>query len=142
MSLSICSKNKYNSTGYYKCTLSVNNKKYYKMVHKLVAEYFVDGYFEGAIVNHKDGNSLNNYYKNLEWTTQKYNIEDGNKRNNQTSTKWFYKWVIINKDGTKSPILFGGKQIKEYIYDNNLDCKYSSLIKYKRSKGYKLEVIN
>jgi len=39
------------------------------LVHRLVAKAFVDGWFEGATVNHKDGDKLNNLPVNLEWTT-------------------------------------------------------------------------
>ena len=42
-------------------------------VHTLVARAFCDGYKKGLIVNHIDGNKLNNYYKNLEWVTYKEN---------------------------------------------------------------------
>jgi len=44
-------------------------------VHQLVAEHFVEGKFEGAVINHKDRNKLNNNYTNLEWTTQKDNLK-------------------------------------------------------------------
>ena len=43
-------------------------------IHRLVARAFVQGYFEGAVVNHKDENPKNNRADNLEWCTQKYNV--------------------------------------------------------------------
>lgn len=53
-------------------------------VHRLVAENFIDnpyGYYE---INHKDENKQNNYAKNLEWCTHKYNCEySKNKKVNQ-----------------------------------------------------------
>ena len=44
-------------------------------LHRLVALHFVDGYFDGADVNHKDGNKMNNIYTNLEWCSRSYNIK-------------------------------------------------------------------
>lgn len=44
-------------------------------VHRLVAIEFVDGYFEGAEVNHIDGVKTNNNYMNLEWVTRSENIK-------------------------------------------------------------------
>lgn len=46
-------------------------------VHRLVAFAFCDGWFEGAVVNHKDENPSNNNASNLEWCTQSYNCGYG-----------------------------------------------------------------
>lgn len=55
-------------------------------IHRLVAEHFIDEpsdelklWASGTVhnkvlVNHKDGNKENNYYKNLEWSTSSNNI--------------------------------------------------------------------
>lgn len=112
------------------------------MVHRIVAKYFVDGWFDGAVVNHIDGNKHNNNYENLEWITQKDNIIDQNKRNNQTPTKWYKQWKIIYPNGTESDVLNGGNEIKKYISDNNLPCIYSQLRRYGSSKNYKLVMVD
>ena len=44
-------------------------------IHLYVAYGWVDGYFEGAEVNHKDFDRTNNHADNLEWVTHKDNIQ-------------------------------------------------------------------
>ena len=44
-------------------------------VHRLVARYFCEGYQENLVVNHIDGDKLNNHYTNLEWVTYKENTK-------------------------------------------------------------------
>lgn len=61
------------NSGYYFVPLSKFGINKSKDIHRLVAIHFVDGYNEGLIVNHKDGNRLNNYYENLEWVTPREN---------------------------------------------------------------------
>ena len=52
--------------------LTIDNNGYYnfnnKLIHRLVAETFLTLNNDFNIVNHLDGNKLNNYYENLEWT--------------------------------------------------------------------------
>ena len=44
-------------------------------IHLYVAYAWVDGWFEGAEVNHKDFNRQNYNYNNLEWVSHKDNIK-------------------------------------------------------------------
>lgn len=44
-------------------------------LHRLIASVFCNGYEEGKVVNHKDGNKQNNFASNLEWVTQQENIQ-------------------------------------------------------------------
>lgn len=49
----------------------IHKRKTYKfLVHRLVAMAFVPGYEDGLVVNHKDGDKLNNDPDNLEWVTK------------------------------------------------------------------------
>lgn len=58
-----------NNRGYPTVNLYDDGVRTTKLVHRLVAETFVDGYKEGLTVNHKDGDKHNNSKDNLEWVT-------------------------------------------------------------------------
>ena len=61
--------------GYKYYRLSKNGKKKMFYAHRLVAEAFLENENNLPVVNHKDGNKLNNNLNNLEWTSYSYNIE-------------------------------------------------------------------
>jgi hypothetical protein len=63
-----------NDHGYYKVSLCRDKEWRSIGVHILVATEFVDGWFEGAVVNHKDGIKTNNNDTNLEWVTPRENV--------------------------------------------------------------------
>ncbi len=70
-----------NNRGYKTVTLRVNNKTVGRLVHRLVAELYCEGYFEDAHVDHIDCNNQNNHSNNLQWCTKEYNEKKGNNPN-------------------------------------------------------------
>lgn len=58
-----------NRSGYYQVCLHKNNKKKNMLVHRLIAEAFIDNPDNKPTINHIDGNTLNNSLDNLEWAT-------------------------------------------------------------------------
>lgn len=65
------------SSGYYAVCISIGNGSKTFRIHRLVALHFVknEDPLNFNIVNHINGNKLDNNYTNLEWTDQKGNCE-------------------------------------------------------------------
>ena len=63
-----------NSTGYLHVDLYKNGNRYYKKVHRLVANAFIPNIDNKPQINHIDGNKINNRVDNLEWVTASENI--------------------------------------------------------------------
>ena len=62
------------NTGYKRISLCKNGKEKKYSIHRLVAQAFLPNPDNLPVVNHKDENKLNNNVENLEWCTQKYNV--------------------------------------------------------------------
>lgn len=75
-----------NGNGYLYVSLSKNNKRKNHYIHRLVAEQFLINNNSKPTINHKDYNTHNNNAKNLEWCTQKENVNHS-KINMQKSKK-------------------------------------------------------
>jgi hypothetical protein len=106
--------------GYIRVSLRGNNKNYNFLLHRLLAEYFLDDFSYDLVINHIDGNTFNNVLSNLECLSQK---ENNNKRINKNYGNKGRK--IIQKDKN-------GNVIK--IYDKIIDAPYD--------KGSILKCIN
>lgn len=65
------------NSGYIKVDLHKNGKAKPFLVHRIVAEVFLENPNGCETVNHKDENKLNNSADNLEWCTQMYNNNYG-----------------------------------------------------------------
>lgn len=69
-------KKRINSKGYYYVNLCKNGIYKSHLIHRLVCYYFVKNQNNYNVVNHIDGNKLNNNYKNLEWCTLSHNSKE------------------------------------------------------------------
>jgi len=63
------------NSGYLVVHLYLDGVRRVRLVHTLVAEAFVNGWFAGAEVNHRDTKKVNNCATNLEWVTRSKNIQ-------------------------------------------------------------------
>ena len=63
--------------GYMNVSLFKNGKKKNKLVHRLVAETFIENIKNYPQVNHKNENTYDNCVDNLEWCTALYNSNYG-----------------------------------------------------------------
>lgn len=91
--------------GYRYYRLSKNNVKKMFYAHRLVAENFLINDENLPVVNHKDGDKLNNNVNNLEWTTYSKNVEHAhsNKLIASVREREYYKEDLLNEEWKKVP---------------------------------------
>lgn len=114
--------------GYKRIELVTSNgaRKFY--IHRLVAFMFVDGYFEGAIVNHIDSVRDNNYYLNLEWVTYQENTDHGVKygyvlKNNTSEFRDYNKAHSIDTVEVVTLLILLGASNKDILDIYNFEDK-------------------
>lgn len=89
--------------GYYGITIHHNGKRHHGRIHRIVAELFIPNPKNYGIVNHKDGNKLNNHATNLEWCNNSQNSRHAHE-NGLVNT---YKRPVVKFDRD-------GKKLQEY----------------------------
>ena len=139
-----------NKHGYLRVQLVINDKRYRRSVHRLVAKAFIENKLNKPEVNHKDGNKLNNNVYNLEWVTRSENmkhayennlhkIQSGEESSNSKYSKEFVDSICLLLEKGLSP-----KEIlKELNLENN--TKHKSLInniKHKYTRKYETDNYN
>jgi len=74
--------------GYLRTCLSSNNQKKMKIIHRLVAEHFLENENNYPVVNHKNGIKTDNHFSNLEWCTVRHNNIHAIKMGLKKPLKW------------------------------------------------------
>lgn len=124
------------SNKYLNIILCNQEGQFTKSIHRLVAEYFVDGWFPGAVVNHKDGNNRNNTADNLEWVTIKENVHKSYDTSGKPAKRNFLFWHLYNPNGEYIETFTDHRSVYDFILSNDLDTSPSQLIKTRSSRGY------
>lgn len=101
-----------NSAGYLRVQLGAKGKKLF--VHRLVAEAFVEGYFDGAVVNHKDLDKHNNKASNLEWVSRSENSKHAYIHGHQTGSFKNKPYVAMSEDG-KQTVFESAKELVKFL---------------------------
>lgn len=89
------------TNGYHEIHLRVNGKRTVKMLHRVVAEAFIENQDNLPEVNHKDENPANNHVENLEWCTSKYNANYGTRNQRMVKDKYLKPVIMMDKDGSE-----------------------------------------
>lgn len=129
--------------GYYQVKLHKNGKKYYRRVHRLVAEAFIPNKFNLPQVNHIDGNKLNNSTSNLEWCDNKENTQHGYDNKLYHSKRRSIKINVYNKNNgeyictyksireTADKLHINRKTLSRILFEdkeNNYDYKFEAIL--------------
>ena len=65
-----------NNRGYFMVAFEIGKRKKCFLVHRIVAKEFCKQEEGQNVVNHIDENQKNNFFGNLEWCSQKHNINE------------------------------------------------------------------
>ena len=116
-------------SGYKQVNLQKNKKTYGKLVHRLVAEAFIENKNNKKCINHIDGDKLNNRVDNLEWCTYKENAKHAWENGLQNS-------YLKGKYGKEHNL---SKAVKQYDKNKNFikkwDCISDAARKLKIDNG-------
>jgi len=124
----------WNAGGYKDIKLNGNHH----LIHRLVAEHFINNPCNETDVNHKDGNRTNNHYTNLEWCSRSENLKHSFRELGQTPVRNFIGCELYRNN----ELLGIFKSIKEACrYAQLLGAKFYQLYKNHFSKEFKIVVL-
>lgn len=110
--------------GYLDILLSVNGiKKRYK-VHRLVGMAFIPNPDNLPQINHKDENKENNNVLNLEWCTNKYNMNYGTAPKRRLES---FKKTLKSQTNKRNNNLWQPKKIIQYNIESNEIKRWNSI---------------
>lgn len=118
-------KTQISNVGYERIELCFTDGTRKESVHRLVAETFIPNPNNYPVVNHKDENPLNNCVDNLEWCTQKHNMNYGTCISRRVEHTDY-------KSGAEHE---RSKRVYQFTLEGELIAEYGSTYEAQREKG-------
>ena len=109
-------KPKIDKDGYLHVVLQKDRKSRYLTIHRIVADTFIDNPNNLPHVNHKNENKQDNRVENLEWCTEQYNCNYGNRNKKLSKSKY--------------------KAINQYSLNGDLIREWESGISIEKETGF------
>lgn len=107
-----------NKFGYMQIALTKNGKTKTVLLHRLIAEHFIDNPYKYPCVNHKNGFKDDNRIENLEWCTKSENtLHAFNNNLGGFRDRVIGNVTAINERAIYRKIVLIDKTGKEYIFD-------------------------
>lgn len=133
---------KHNHDGYLRVQLYENNKCVFVSIHRLIAKEFCPNPSDKPFVNHINGDKQDNRAVNLEWVTQKENIQHAWDTGLSTShyNQCGKRYAQLDKDGNVIKIYPSTMEIERELHISHNHI--SSAAKRKgKAGGYRWEVV-
>ena len=133
---------KKNNKGYLWVELRNGGNPKQFLIHRLVAETFIENPNNYPIINHKDENPLNNDVSNLEWCTLSYNAKYSIDRhpnrylNRVYSNRKKCKETNVEKRRVEGNPYKLVRAVNQFDVNNNVICTFKNIATIVREKGY------
>ena len=126
----------FQKSGYENIKLCKENKTYHFLIHRLVAEAFIDNPNNLPEVNHKNKIRNDNRVENLEWCTRIENLQDS--YSTLSSTRNFRECYLQNEATREIIGKFQSIKAAAEYASKNFNCSCSGLIRNYKSKGFQI----
>ena len=134
--------------GYKEVGLYYNNKRYFRRVHRLVAEAFISNPNHLPQINHKDGNKENNCVNNLEWVTCQDNLLHSFRVLKRKPSITSAKAIKLTNKITKEVLYFSTEKDCAYYLNmsyehlNKLLTGKKDIKKWRKGKFFQVEFVD
>ena len=123
-----------NGTGYCVVGLSKNGKVKQFLVHRLVAEAFLEKIDGLDLINHKDENKKNNRIENLEWCDKSYNSTYSINRHPERKKMY---GTFFKGSGYRGKPFKHTLKVRQYTKDNRLIAEFEDVVDANKKTGIK-----
>ncbi len=113
---------KLNSRGYYRVSLSKNNKTTTYKIHRLIAKYFIENPNNYLEIDHINNDRLDNSIDNLRWCDRSQNMRNRKKKKENTSSRFIGVCFHKQNNKWKAQCSLNGKRKHIGMYKTEIEA--------------------